>query len=232
MLCLGTRARRRRRVLSRFYLHRNAGNVAGDYPGREARPLRDPHAARGLAAFSALPLVELTQRCINVRDLWGTATKELETRLGEARGIRERIAAADRFLIARLKTRLEAGALARRCAEAMQRTVEAMSIAEIAADHDVGYKRLERAFLRDVGLTPKHFAKVARLQRALKLAITPSINLATAALDSGYADQAHMTRDFKQLVGRAPRAFLAERFAVFETMRASGSIGLRPFETG
>jgi AraC-like DNA-binding protein len=183
----------------------------------------------GLAAFSALPLFELTQRCIDVRELWGVATSELTARLGEARNVRERIAAADRFLAARLRARIDAGALARRCAETMQRS-EAMMIGDIAERHGVGYKRLERAFLRDVGLTPKHFAKVARLQRALKFAIAPSVNLATAALESGYADQAHMTRDFKQLVGRAPRAFLAEQFAVFETMRASGSIGLRPFD--
>jgi AraC-like DNA-binding protein len=184
----------------------------------------------GLAAFEPPPLLELTQRCIDVRDLWGPVTKELETRLGEARGVRERIAAADRFLLARLRSPVDGGALARSCAEAMQRASEVMTIADVARSHSVNYKRLERAFLRDVGLTPKHFAKVMRLQRALKLAISPSVNLAAAALDSGYADQAHMTRDFKSLVGRSPRAFLAERFAVFETMRASGSIGLRPFD--
>jgi AraC-like DNA-binding protein len=183
----------------------------------------------GLAAFGAVPLFELTQRCLDVRELWGAGTNELTARLGEAKNVRQRIAAADRFFTARLRERAGAGTLARSCAEAMQRS-KAMTIGDIADRHGVGYKRLERAFLRDVGLTPKHFAKVARLQRALKLAVAPSVNLATAALESGYADQAHMTRDFKQLAGRAPRAFLAERFAVFETMRASGSIGLRPFD--
>jgi AraC-like DNA-binding protein len=182
----------------------------------------------GLAAFHAVSLAELTQRCIDVRDLWGPSTHELEARLGEAKNVRERIAAADRFLLARLRG-IEAVTLARSCAEVMQRPGEATTIADVARRHSVDYKRLERAFLRDVGLTPKHFAKVARLQRALKLAISGT-NLATVALDSGYADQAHMTRDFKSLIGRAPRAFLAERFAVFETMRASGSIGLRPFD--
>lgn len=104
-----------------------------------------------------------------------------------------------------------------------------LSIERLAASHGVGYKQLERSFARDVGLTPKHFARVARVQRALELATSlPGASLARLAVDSGYADQAHFTREFSRLIGVAPRAFFGARFAVFETMAQSGSVGLRP----
>jgi AraC-like DNA-binding protein len=102
----------------------------------------------------------------------------------------------------------------------------AAPIAGVARAHGLGYKRLERIFLRQVGLTPKHVARIARLQRALGAA-SPPVALADLAARAGYADQAHLTRDFAQPIGLPPGAFFAERFAVYETMKASGAIGRR-----
>jgi transcriptional regulator GlxA family with amidase domain len=102
----------------------------------------------------------------------------------------------------------------------------AAPIASVARAQGLGSTRLERIFLRQVGLTPKHVARIARLQRALGAA-SPPVALADLAGRAGYADQAHLTRDFAQLIGRPPGAFFAERFAVYETMKASGAIGLR-----
>lgn len=72
----------------------------------------------------------------------------------------------------------------------------------------------ERTLHRDVraatGLAPKTLARVLRFQRtlaALKAATTP--DLCAAALDGGYADQSHMSREFRHLSGLPPAALLA-----------------------
>ena len=66
----------------------------------------------------------------------------------------------------------------------------------------MSYKRLERVFARDVGLSPKHFARVARVQRALELrTLRPGVALAALAVHSGYADQAHFSREFSSQRG-------------------------------
>lgn len=69
-------------------------------------------------------------------------------------------------------------------------------------------RHFARRFTSRVGVAPKTFARVMRLRRAL-LAIERGSTATEAALVSGYADQAHFTRDTKDLAGVAPRALIA-----------------------
>jgi len=92
--------------------------------------------------------------------------------------------------------------LARHAARLLSASHGGLSIERLAASHGVSYKRLERVFARDVGLSPKHFARVARVQRALELrTLRPGVALAALAVHSGYADQAHFSREFSSQRG-------------------------------
>jgi AraC-like DNA-binding protein len=68
-----------------------------------------------------------------------------------------------------------------------------------------------------VGLAPKQAARVVRFQRAARLLVpwagdaapaAPSI--AEVAAACGYADHAHLVREFRALAGCTPSEFLAE----------------------
>ena len=60
-------------------------------------------------------------------------------------------------------------------------------------------------FRRAVGLAPKVYCRVLRLQRALvRLAARPDASLVELAMDAGYSDQPHLNRDFRELAGMAP----------------------------
>lgn len=64
-------------------------------------------------------------------------------------------------------------------------------------------RTFRREFGQLVGMSPKRFSRVVRLRRAARrLAAAPS--LAALALESGFSDQAHMTREFVSLIGFAP----------------------------
>ncbi len=56
-----------------------------------------------------------------------------------------------------------------------------------------------------MGLSPKAFARVMRLQCAARaLAAAPSVEGTELALSHGYCDQAHLCRDFTALTGLPP----------------------------
>jgi AraC-like DNA-binding protein len=79
------------------------------------------------------------------------------------------------------------------------------AIAELAADIGWTRQHAARLFQRQVGIGPKLLARVARLHRAVvEVQARPGPSLAQAALAAGYFDQAHMDRDFRELVGRSP----------------------------
>jgi transcriptional regulator GlxA family with amidase domain len=66
-------------------------------------------------------------------------------------------------------------------------------------------RRLERAFAREVGVRPKLFARIARLNAFLERLGDPQrARMVDLALEAGYFDQAHLLRDFRTLAGRTP----------------------------
>lgn len=77
------------------------------------------------------------------------------------------------------------------------------AVEELASSTAIGVRRLHRMFTERVGLTPQCYAAVLRFQRAVRLrkrGLTPS----QTAHEAGYADQAHMTRAFRQHGGFTP----------------------------
>jgi transcriptional regulator GlxA family with amidase domain len=66
-------------------------------------------------------------------------------------------------------------------------------------------RRLQRKFLRHVGIGPKRLARMLRLQRATRLwASGQASSWAGLALAAGYSDQAHMVRDCREFAGTSP----------------------------
>lgn len=84
-------------------------------------------------------------------------------------------------------------------------------IDELAEEVGLSTRQLERAFRREVGISPKEAARVARLQRAAQFIGTCEVSLSTAALRAGYHDQSHMTREFRRLAGVTPARYATER---------------------
>lgn len=91
-------------------------------------------------------------------------------------------------------------------------------MAMIATLVGVSSRHLQRCFKEAVGLSPKEYALVRRARHALKRVVldeTADGGLARVAVESGYADQAHLTRDFQRLMNGAPEQ-LRMRLAAIE----------------
>lgn len=77
--------------------------------------------------------------------------------------------------------------------------------ADAARAVDVADRTLRRRVAEATGLSFKALAAVLRFQRTMRLlAACPRPTLAQAALEGGYSDQAHMTREFQRYGGFTP----------------------------
>ncbi|ALE83757.1 helix-turn-helix domain-containing protein [Pseudonocardia sp. HH130629-09] len=74
-------------------------------------------------------------------------------------------------------------------------------------------RHLQSRFRDQVGLTPGTARRVLHFGRAAGLVGRGGAPLAAIAATCGYADQAHLTREFRALAGLPPAAFRAEVFA-------------------
>lgn len=161
----------------------------------------------GFHQFLRPPLADLADRQVAAEHLWGRGVPELEERLCEAAGDRDRIALVEGFLLARLE---------RHHKESVEPLVRAVwsqrgqvAVAGLCRELGVGERRLQRTFATALGTTPKRFARLARFLHACSLLRSRAEpTLADVALACGYYDQSHFGGDFKTFSGMTPRAFV------------------------
>jgi AraC-like DNA-binding protein len=97
-------------------------------------------------------------------------------------------------------------------AEAVRRIVAAKGnsdVASLARELGLSLRQLERRFHSVVGLPPKLFCRIQRLNSVLRTLEQPSRNWVETALACGYYDQAHLIRDCNRLTGSTPAVLLA-----------------------
>jgi AraC-like DNA-binding protein len=71
-------------------------------------------------------------------------------------------------------------------------------------------RMMHRQFVAACGYGPKHFQRIMRMQHAIRaMHSSPGMGIAAAAAKVGYADQAHMTRDFRSITGFTPATLIA-----------------------
>ena len=114
----------------------------------------------------------------------------------------------DTLLSRRLAT--SGGAVDLRIRAALGHLADGGMVQEAARAACLSERQLPRRFEARVGIAPKMFGRVTRLQRAVA-AIAAGERASVAASLAGYADQAHFTRDACALAGVTPRVLSAER---------------------
>ena len=109
--------------------------------------------------------------------------------LGRQIAVRGAAAGADVVLAARTVSRLE----------------------DVAAEIGLSPRQLRRRCHVVVGYGPKTLQRVLRFRRFVSQLEAGSSDLATLAAQTGYADQAHLTRECQALAGLTPAALARQR---------------------
>ncbi|WP_345950051.1 helix-turn-helix domain-containing protein [Mucilaginibacter sp. PAMB04274] len=91
---------------------------------------------------------------------------------------------------------------------AMRKANGTLPVSQVAAAAHATVRTLERNFKQSTGYTVKDVSGLMRFEQVRNhLWLNPDANLAGLAHELGYADQAHLSRDFKRYTGTTPAAF-------------------------
>lgn len=91
------------------------------------------------------------------------------------------------------------------------RRLDGRSVRQVSVELFVSERQLRRRFHAAIGYGPKTFARVVRFRRFVTALDAGHTDLARLAVDAGYADQAHLTRETTRLAGLPPLALLRAR---------------------
>jgi AraC-like DNA-binding protein len=173
----------------------------------------------GMFCLIGRPAADLTNQVLALHDLGPTRSAALPERLADDASWAVRFARLDAVLLAALdaaRTRVDpevTWAWAR-----LARSAGTVTVQDLADGTGWSRRRLLTRFHQQVGMAPKAVARVLRFHRAAGLLVPQPVggrsrrvrSLADVASCCGYADHAHLTREFRALAGCTPTTYIAE----------------------
>lgn len=188
------------------------GPVLVEHPG-SARCLQIDLAPLAARRLLGVPMSELANRCVPMEDVWGRAAHELVERLADARSWHDRFALIEHTLAARLADSAPVDPGITWSMNRLETSGGTAVIGDLARELGWSHRRLIARFRDAIGLPPKRVARIQRFERlAAVVERDPALGWAAAAAVCGYADQAHLVREVRDLTGLTPTELLRVNF--------------------
>jgi len=174
----------------------------------------------GARALFGLPAAELSGELLELAEA-APLLRHLPEQLAEA-PVERRGMVVERALVAEL-ARHGAPAARREVGRALAGLTRGVSVQRVA--DEVGYSRRHLSSLvrAECGLTPKEVQRIGRFEASRTM--LGRAHLAGVAHACGYADQAHLTREWVALAGCTPTTWLREEFPFLQDHRAEDGPG-------
>jgi AraC-like DNA-binding protein len=206
-------------VPASFLAGMHDGPVLTEFTGHQ-HGLQVDLSPLGVFALLGRPMPELTNVAPQLTELDVPELAALPARLADCPDWPRRFALLDDALLCRLET-----CAARPDPEVawawrrLHRSAGRVGVQELAADTGWSRRHLLTRFRAQVGLGPKTAARVLRFHRAARFLAPASVygddpagarrSISDVAASCGYADHAHLAREFRALGGCTPTEFLA-----------------------
>lgn len=155
--------------------------------------------AAGCRALFGAPLAAVAGETVCLAELPRGITAAEHARVADAGGWPARLAALEDLLLRRLTTDTPPPDVA----HAWSLLVAGGRVAESAAEVGWSRRHLQDRLRAEVGVSPKQVQRLGRFSRARAL-VQGGAGLAEAAYAAGFADQSHLSREWRDLAGQPP----------------------------
>lgn len=160
-------------------------------------------------------LDDLVDRRVDLAELWGRSVDRLEDAVSGAPTAQRALLALQAYLLRAFRATAQVDRLAREAAKALM-PWRPVTIDGLATHLGLSASQLRRRCLHAVGVSPKALQRTLRFQGFLALAQAGAAatgrrgtdGVAGLAVDVGYADQAHLSRECVRLTGLTPGQLL------------------------
>jgi AraC-like DNA-binding protein len=145
---------------------------------------------------------------VGLEDIVGVDARRLSDRVRSARTWPERGRLLDDFLLARAMSGPRPSPEVSRAWLLLVRSRGTSTIREIAGEVGWSHKHLITRFRQQVGVAPQLAARLLRLSVVWRHLDGERQSWVRVAAECGYADQAHLIREFRRFTGTTPGALV------------------------
>ncbi|MEU6662403.1 helix-turn-helix domain-containing protein [Streptomyces sp. NPDC046821] len=155
-----------------------------------------------------VPVLQWTGQELPVHDVFASAPADIAETVTGPDDEHARVAALDAFLLGLGAADDPQADLAITLVDLIRSDATVHRVGDFAAAQSISVRALQRLFSAYVGVGPKWVILRHRIHQALERADSEAaVDWAALAADLGYADQAHLVRDFTATVGVPPTAY-------------------------
>ncbi|AYF72683.1 AraC family transcriptional regulator [Nocardia yunnanensis] len=179
----------------------------------------------GCRALFGVPTAALGSWIVDLAELLGPRAAELRERLSLVRSWPQRFAVIDEILLRQVSP-VGWDAELMRAWTLLSGPDPAVRVGAVADEIGWSRRHLGNRFSAEFGITPKDAARVARFERSHRLLRDPAgPPLSEVAAVTGYYDQAHMAREWRELAGMPPSVWLEREEFPFVQDRQTADAG-------
>lgn len=175
----------------------------------------------GAYHFFKFPLHEITDQIQALDLVLEKSDQDLETQINESFTTNERISIIESFLTRKLADNLQTDKPMESAVENILQNYGKVSVSKIAKEFGISQRQLERNFRQKIGVSPKFFCRIIRLQNVLNAMQKAEIkDFPQIEVSFSYYDQAHFIHEFREFAGKSPTAFFTQQNQISEFFRS------------
>jgi len=167
--------------------------------------------AVGAHLVCGMPMRALSGQIVPLDEVFGSRTATLAEQLREMSDWDARFDLVERLLLERIEASAGPDPFVAEAVARLQASDGLLRIGRLAAQLRVSRRHLTTRFRDQIGLPPKTFARLLRFDSVRRRMAADPASWADVAAACGYSDQSHLNREFRELAGTTPAAFLARR---------------------
>lgn len=165
--------------------------------------------------FIHVPMHTLSNTTTALADIWDSTAAEIEDKMAGASNNEVRVSLAQEYLLNKLANGKDDLQITH-CLRQVRLSEGLIPVGRLVSDTGLSQRHLSRKFQEYVGLSPKEYLRVSRFILSLDhLKKYPLLSLTEVAYKSGYYDQAHFIRDYKDYTGYTPGQVVRARHILY-----------------
>jgi AraC-like DNA-binding protein len=164
----------------------------------------------GIKKLLGIPAVELRDNIINLEDILDEKSLEIEEKLAIASTIEEKSDILNLFFTSiAVKSKNEKEQTVTSSINFIFKNKGVVTNSQLIKFTGYTERHIERLFMDSIGLNPKQFSNIIKLNCFLQQLKNKSnyTNLTEIAYNVGYADQSHLIKEFKKITGLTPTTY-------------------------
>ncbi|TKK64473.1 AraC family transcriptional regulator [Ilyomonas limi] len=164
-----------------------------------------------------VPSSVLYEDYTNLENIVGNDAKLFVEQLAEAHDTTKIVSRTDAFLLAQLNKHKQEHSYLIKAVNLMRSSKGSVSVDAISKSVYRSPRQLQRSFQHEMGLSPKSYQRLIRFRNVYRnmQMLQQAGGWAGLSYKLGYADQAHLIRDFKEFTGLVPTDLLLNKSHVF-----------------